>query len=87
MCLLEIKRLWRVIDFYKALERRDIMERLFSSKKVSKSKKDVRGYCNTCDVACASSCEVTCFTSCGHGCGGCGGCSWECGACTSLGGK
>ncbi len=58
------------------------MERLFSSKKVCKSRQDIRGYtCGTCSQYCSVTCGGTCAVACGGTCtGSCKtGCSYSCG--------
>ncbi|AEY64486.1 hypothetical protein Clo1100_0196 [Clostridium sp. BNL1100] len=51
------------------------MDRLFSNKKIGKSKKDVNGYsCNAfCSAICISACSYSCSGSCQYGCSGCDG--------------
>lgn len=51
------------------------MERLYSNKKIVKSKKDVNGYvpvpglgCDQCDGSCQSGCKGGCGYSCGYNC-------------------
>lgn len=61
------------------------MERLFSNKKISKAKEDVKGYSSagcsfscisTCSYGCGGDCTVACLGGCSHGCGF--GCSYTC---------
>ena len=47
------------------------MDRLFSNKKINKSRQDIKGYyCYTCDSYCQASCTKTCNGSCTGGCKG-----------------
>jgi len=49
------------------------MDRLFSSKKISKPRKDINGYCIACDTTCGTSCRGscgTCSSNCTDGCNG-----------------
>ena len=46
------------------------MESLFSNKKISKSRQDIKGYCYTCDSVCQSNCYNVCSNSCTRFCTG-----------------
>lgn len=62
------------------------MDRLFSNKKISKAKEDVKGYfCTACTSNCTS-CISTCTGACGFNCGtACGySCTYSCTCCDII---
>ncbi len=45
------------------------MERLFSNKKIGKSRQDISGYaCSACDYTCMYGCADRCTAACGFSC-------------------
>jgi ribosomally synthesized peptide (Cys-rich family) len=44
------------------------MNRLFSNKKISKSRQDIKGYCFGCTSTCAIYCGQFCAVACSNNC-------------------
>ncbi|EMS69579.1 AC3_0185 family rSAM-modified Cys-rich RiPP [Ruminiclostridium cellobioparum] len=64
------------------------MDRLFSNKKINKSRQDIKGYngpgCMTCQHECGNNCVGGCTGTCEGNCNGCAGsCSGMCNSATA----